>query len=182
MKRLGIGYFFIIKGSGKCGGFCICDVGSSGDFMNLECILRLRKIFNSGDILDLSCRMDLFKTSPRYWWRHIDDDVTQECNITYFSFQLLISMPGRGDSLPRNTREVFPGGLSNPFRAKIGLRIQRRHSGGLKVPGTPLNFDFLASVFWVLVHLGGNLVIFPRFTVGKPQLKCVLGLRCDKDN
>ena len=73
---------FIIKGSGKCGGFCICDVGSSGEFMNLECILRLRKIFNSDGILDLSCRMDLFKTSPRYWWRHIDDDVTRGCNIT----------------------------------------------------------------------------------------------------
>ena len=113
--------------------------------------LRLRKIFNSDGILDLSCRMDLFKTSPRYWWRHIDDDVTQGCNINnlYFSFQLLISMPGRGESLPRNTREVFPGGLSNPFRAKIGLRIQRRHSGGLKVPGTPLNFDFKIFRIWI---------------------------------
>ena len=126
--------------------------------------LRLRKIFNSDGILDLSCRMDLFKRSPRYWWRHIDDDVTQECNITYFSFQLLISMPGRGDSLPRNTREVFPGGLSNPFPAKIGLRIQRRHSGGLKVPGTPLNFDFKISEFGFLTSFGQVMWIFAIFS------------------
>ena len=63
-------------------------------------------------------------------------------------------MPGRGDSLPRNTQEVFPGGLSNPFPAKIGLRIQRRHSGGLKVPGTPLNFDFKISEFGFLASFG----------------------------
>ena len=62
-------------------------------------------------------------------------------------FSGTISMPGRGYSLPRNTREVFQGGLSNPFPAKIGLRIQWWYSGCLKVPGTPLILRFLIRDF-----------------------------------
>ena len=57
--------------------------------MNLGSILRLRKIFNSDGILDLSYRMDLLKG-------HQDtDDVTQgssvKCNPCTFHFSYYIN-------------------------------------------------------------------------------------------
>ena len=89
--------------------------------------------------------------------------------MLYF-FLAQLSVPGRGRFLPRNPRLGFKGGLSNPFWAKIGSGIQWWYSGSLKVPGTPLDFRILVWGFQVLVHLEGNLVIFPHFTVSKPQL------------
>ena len=119
--KVDISDIFIIEGSGKCGGVCICDVGSSGKFVNLEYILRLGKIFNSFGILDLPCRADHFKSSSRYWWYHNDHDVTQECHmIVVLSFQLLCQWPmaGRGHSLPRNTR-----GKGGGYWTHSGLKL-----------------------------------------------------------
>ena len=79
----------------------------------------------------------------------IDDVLT----IVYFAFSSkLISLVG-AEVLPLNPRLGFPGGLSNLFWAKIGFGIQWRYSGGLKVPGTPLNFRFLVLIFHILVDL-----------------------------
>ena len=58
--------FIIEGGQASVEGFCICDIGSSERFANLKCISTLRKFFNSDDILDQSCRIDIFKTSSRY--------------------------------------------------------------------------------------------------------------------
>ena len=86
------------------------------------------------------CRMDRFKTMSRF-----DDLISRHKYIIpllYFNFQLLCHFQV---GMIRHSRH------SNPFPAKIGLRMQRWYVERLKVSGTPLNSKLksVCFAFWL---------------------------------